>query len=316
MLDVEIWAGRGILSRMDLSLVVLAAGIGSRYEGLKQMDPVGPSGEFIFDYSVHDAIRAGFDRVVFVINAAIEDAFRSRIGGCIARHVAVEYVVQDLSDLPPGFGVPPDRTKPWGTAHAVLATRGVVKGPFGVINADDFYGRESYKILADFLRDSAGQPDRYAMVGFVIRNTVSEHGPVSRGICRVTADGGLAEVVERTGIEKSAGGIRYADDNGQWHALSGDESASMNIWGFKPLFFDALAAEFKMFLDRTGGDLRAEFFLPFAVNSLVLAGKVGVDVLKTTSSWFGITYPADKPRVVDRIQSLVDAGEYPEELFR
>jgi len=304
------------MSRMGLSLVVLAAGTGTRYGGLKQMDPVGPSGEFILDYSVHDATRAGFDRIVFVINAAIEDAFRSRIGGRIARRVPVEYVIQDLADLPPGFEVPPGRTKPWGTAHAVLASRGAVKGPFGVINADDFYGRESYMVLADFLRNSAGAPGRYAMVGFVIGNTVSEHGSVARGICLVAGDGRLAEVVERTGIEKNADGIRYADNNGQWHALSRDESVSMNIWGFKPPFFDALAAEFRMFLDRTGGDPRVEFFVPFVVNNLVSAGKVSVDVLKTTSSWFGITHPADKPRVVERIRSLVDAGEYPEELFR
>ena len=300
---------------MKNTLVVLAAGIGSRYGGLKQMDPVGPSGEFILDYSVYDAIRSGFDRVVFVISRVIEEAFKETMGKRIAQHVDVDYIVQSLTDLPSGFRLPDDRKKPWGTGHAVLACRDAIDGPFAVINADDFYGRNAYAVLADFLRRTAQEPNLYAMVGYTLRNTVSDHGSVARGICSVGTNGELVEVVERTRIEKRDGNIQYAGDDGAWRSLTGDEPASMNFWGFKPSFFDTLKREFASFLEENGFDQKAEFFVPSVVNTLVSEQRGEVQVLKTTSPWFGVTYPDDKARVVTEIQELVEAGEYPPDLW-
>jgi len=300
---------------MRHSLVVLAAGIGSRYGGLKQMDPVGPSGEFILDYSVYDAIRAGFDRVVFVISRAMEEPFKESMGKRIAKHVEVEYVVQSLADVPSGFRLPDNRKKPWGTGHAVLVCRNVVGGPFAVINADDFYGRNSYEVMADFLRGTALEPDHYSMVGYTLRKTVSEHGSVARGICRVGTGDELVEVVERTRIEKQGGDIRYAGADGTWHTLVGDEPASMNFWGFGPSFFDTLQTEFAAFLGQKGADPKAEFFIPSVVNSLISEQRAQVRVLRTSSPWFGVTYPEDKPRVVSEIQTLVEAGDYPSTLW-
>lgn len=294
-----------------ITLVVLAAGIGSRYGGLKQMDPVGPSGEFILDYSVYDALRAGFDKVVFVIRPDIEAPFRETLGERIGRHVEVAYVQQELSSLPPGYGVPPNRVKPWGTGHAVLAARDAVDGPFAVINADDFYGRESYEGLGRFLRDSADDPSRYAMVGFILNNTLSEHGSVARGICSVDATGRLLNVVERVSIRRD--GRRVVCDEQE---LTGNEMASMNMWGFKPSLFDALARDFRSFLDTRRGDLKAEFFIPTVVNDLLVQGSVSVTVLKTPCRWVGVTNREDKPMVVAAIRELIDAGVYPADLWR
>ena len=304
-----------IVARMTNTLAVLAAGIGSRYGGLKQMDPVGPSGEFILDYSVYDAIRAGFDKIVFVVSSAIEEPFKQTIGKRIEEHAEVEYVTQSLADVPAGFRLPPDREKPWGTGHAVLACRDVIDGPFAVINADDFYGAEAYAVLSDFLKNTAPESNLYAMVGYLLGNTVSDHGSVARGICRVDEDDELVEVVERTRIEKENGAIRYADDEGTWHALAGDEQASMNFWGFKQGFMNALTSEFSLFMKEHGADPKAEFFIPSVVNMLLSARRIRVKVLKTTSPWFGVTYPQDKPCVVEAIRGLVDEGKYPLNLW-
>ncbi len=295
---------------MKPTLLVLAAGIGSRYGGLKQMDPVGPSGEFILDYSVYDALRAGFGRVVFVIRADIDEAFRATIGERVARHVPVSYVHQALTDLPDGFHVPPERTKPWGTGQAVLVCRNAIAEPFGVVNADDFYGRDAYRVLAGFLGDTAGAPDAYGMVGFHLRNTLSDHGSVSRGICRTTPDGHLSSVTEYTHIEKRDGGA-YSPDS----PLTGDECVSMNMWAFKPALFPHLQAAFIAFLREQGRTPKAEFFIPTVVNDLMRAGRVTTRVLTTDSTWFGVTNPEDKALVVDRIAALVAAGVYPRSLW-
>ena len=300
---------------MNTTLMVLAAGIGSRYGGLKQMDPVGPGGEFILDYSVYDAIRAGFDRIVFVVSEKIEEAFKATIGERIAKHVTVEYVRQALDDLPQGFTVPEGREKPWGTAHAIYAGRAAVDTPFGVINADDFYGRESYELLAQHLSSTAADATRFAMVGYRLSNTVSLHGSVARGVCQVDEHNRLTDVVERTRIEAHRDSIHYRDARGIWHDISGDARVSMNLWGFKPSFFDALTAEFGPFLEQHGSEPKAEFFAPSVVNTMIKSGQASVDVLSTDSAWFGVTYPDDKPRVITEINALVGAGEYPRSLW-
>ena len=300
---------------MQKTLLILAAGIGSRYGGLKQMDPMGPAGEFIIDYSAFDAVRAGFERIVFLISRRIEADFKATVGARIAKHVAVEYAFQELGDIPPGFVVPPERTKPWGTGHAILSCAAAVRGPFGAVNADDFYGRESYAVLARFLDATAEDPALYAMVGFPLRNTISAYGSVARGICTVRADGTLESVVERTKIEKTDTGCRCLDDHGVWQTLTGDEISSMNMWGFKPSVFEHLRREFSAFMHRSGNDLKAEFFVPTVVNTLMEEQRIRTAVLKTTSSWFGVTYPREKPVVVERLRKLVEAGEYPAPLW-
>lgn len=299
----------------ELTLVVLAAGIGSRYGGLKQMDPVGPSGEFIIDYSIFDALRAGFSRVVFVIRRDIEEAFRATIGSRVERHATVSYARQELADLPPGFALPPERKKPWGTGQAVLAAARDVRGPFGVINADDFYGRSSYAVLSRFLRETADDGARYAMVGFILRNTVSDHGHVARGICQVSPAGLLSTVVERTRIEKRGAAARFLDDAGQWQPLTGDELVSMNMWGFKPSLFDVLRREFPAFLQERGADPKAEFFVPTVVNGMIGRGAATTAVLTTPESWCGVTYPEEKECVAKRIRELVASGVYPPRLW-
>jgi len=295
---------------MRKSLIVLAAGIGRRYGGLKQMEAVGPSGEFIIDYSVYDAVRAGFDRVVFVIRHDIEAPFRETVGARIERRAAVDYVCQELSDVPAGFDVPPQRKKPWGTAHALLACAARVKEPFAVINADDFYGRESYAALAGFLDRTASEENRYAMVGFALRNTLSEHGHVARGICTTDSGGRLETVVELTRIEKTAEGARC-----EGQVLTGDELVSMNLWGFKPSIFTHLGTRFARFLAETGNDPDAEFFIPSVVNELVHAGEAEVAVLSTGSRWFGVTYRQEKLQVEEAVRRLIAAGEYPADLW-
>lgn len=297
------------------SLVVLAAGIGSRYGGLKQMDPMGPSGEFIIDYSAFDAMRAGFDRIVFLISRKIEADFKATVGARIGKHIEVAYAFQDLSAVPEGFSVPAERTKPWGTAHAVLSCAGVVNEPFGVVNADDFYGRDSYAALGRFLEQTAGDDALYAMVGFILRNTISEYGTVARGICSANPDGTLKTVVERTKIEKTATGARFLDDAGQWQPLTGGETVSMNMWGFKPGIFGHLRKEFVKFMNASGKDLKAEFFVPSVVNALMEEGKIRTALLGTTSPWFGVTYAQEKPQVVERIRTLVKEGVYPAQLW-
>jgi hypothetical protein len=300
---------------MNLTLVVLAAGIGNRYGGLKQMDPVGPSGEFLLDYAVYDALRAGFDRVVFVIRRAIAADFDARVGARIARRVDTVCVMQELDMLPPGRTVPPDRTKPWGTAHAVLAARAAVDAPFAVINADDFYGREAYAALAGFLDAPRDDDAHYAMVGYPLRNVLSDHGSVARGICERDTDGNLVSVVERTEIEPAGDGARFRNAAGGWTPLPGGAPTSMNFWGFKPGFFRHLEAGFAAFLAEFGHTQNAEYFVPTEVNRLIREGTARVRVLAADSPWFGVTYAPDKPRVVARIRALIAAGVYPDDLW-
>ena len=290
------------------TLLILAAGMGSRYGGLKQIDAVGPSGETILDFSVYDASRAGFGQIVFVIRRDIEDAFRQSIGARFEQRVPVKYVFQEIDDLPPGFTVPAGRTKPWGTTQAVLAAAEVIHEPFAVINADDFYGQESFQSLSrHLLTESSG----YAMIGFILRNTLSEFGSVARGISAVDENGYLASVVEVTGIERDSGEIKA----GGGIRLSGDEIVSMNMWGFTPRVFDQLRAYFESFLEANSLDQRAECYLPNAVNSLIHSGESRVRVLPTSEAWFGVTYREDRPRVVESIGRLVSSGVYPKRLW-
>jgi len=295
---------------MNKTLLVLAAGIGSRYGGLKQMDPVGPSGEFILDYSVYDAIRAGFNKVVFVIRKDIERDFKAIISSRMEGRIEIDYALQNLDDLPAGYTPPPDRKKPWGTGHATLAAAGVVHEPFAVINADDFYGAASYQRLAGFLDDSAASPTAYAMVGFVLRNTLSDHGRVARGLCTTSAKGLLTSVEELTQIVKTAGGVQCEKG-----ALSGDEIVSMNLWGFKPSFFQHLRREFAAFLAAHGRDAKAEYFVPTVVNTLIQRGAATCAVLETPCKWVGVTYPEEKADVVAVIRGLVERGDYPTSLW-
>ncbi|HUB28089.1 MAG TPA: sugar phosphate nucleotidyltransferase [Terracidiphilus sp.] len=294
------------------TLLVLAAGMGSRYGGLKQIDPVGPGGETIMDYSIYDALRAGFGKIVFVIRKDIDEPFRKNIGSRFARRVPVDYAYQELDSLPPGFTVPAGRTKPWGTTQAVLAAADQLRDPFAAINADDFYGAGSFRALADHLR--ANTPD-YAMVGFILRNTLSDFGSVARGVCQVDARGFLENVIELTNIERDGQGAKSADGAGKVTHLSGDEHVSMNMWGFAPRVLDQLHACFEEFLERHGADLRAECYLPSAINQLVSAGSARVKLLPSADAWFGVTYREDRPRVVESIQQMVRAGVYPERLW-
>lgn len=292
---------------MSLTLVVLAAGMGSRYGGLKQIDPVGPAGETVLDYAVFDALRAGFTRVVFVIRRDFEALFREKVGARYTGRVAVDYVYQSIDALPPGFTPPAGREKPWGTGHAVWCTRDAVRDNFAVINADDFYGRDSFAQLAAFLGARPTGSGEFAIVGFRLANTLSEHGAVARGVCSSAPDGTLASVVERTGIA--------AADVGPGKRYSGEEIVSMNCWGFTPALFGGLERQFREFLAARASDPKAEFYLPGAVSDMIGRGEARVGVLPTDSTWFGVTYREDKPRVEAAIAALVRAGKYPEKLF-
>lgn len=300
------------------ALVVMAAGIGSRYGGLKQIDSVGPSGERIIDYSVFDALRAGFGKVVFVIKRSIEDDFREIIGKGIENHCETTYVCQELGNLPDGQLVPDGRTKPWGTGHATLISKGAIDGPFSVINADDFYGTASFKDLAKHLsglRDSDTVAN-YCMVGYQLRNTVTEHGHVARGVCTLNGDNNLLGIRERTRVQGYGEKARYSEDEGKsWVELPLDSTVSMNLWGFTPSIFENLDNAFRHFL-RCSGNLRTqEFFLPDVVNSLIQANRARVKVIPTKERWVGVTYRRDKPIVKRHIQALVSAGIYPENLW-
>jgi NDP-sugar pyrophosphorylase family protein len=294
------------------ALLVLAAGMGNRYGGLKQIDPVGPGGETLIDYSIYDALRAGFGKVVFVIRKDIEQAFKQAVGVRFEREIAVEYVFQELDRLPQGFSAPAGRTRPWGTLHAVLMASGTIDGPFAVINADDFYGPGSYRMLAHHLQ--SGTSD-YTMVGFVLRNTLSDFGAVSRGVCQIDDNDFLKGIVELTNIERDGVHARNTDSTGRITTLSGDEVVSMNMWGFTPRVFGQFRDYFQKFLRSSGLDFRAESYLPSTVNELVLAGQAGVKVLRTNDSWAGVTYREDHPRVVETIRYLIDRGDYPDRLW-
>lgn len=294
------------------TLLVLAAGMGSRYGGLKQIDPVGPAGETIIDYSIYDALQAGFGKIIFVIRHDIEDAFRESIGRKFEKRAPVEYVFQELDKLPPDFTVPPNRTKPWGTSHAILMAEEAVREPFAAINADDFYGAASYKILHDQL--ISGSSD-YSLMGFVLRNTLSEHGSVSRGVCSCDNSDYLKGVTELTKVEKDGNGAKYVEESGTIHKLSGDEIVSMNMWGFHPSLFAHLRELFLDFLKQRGHEEKSEFYIPSAVNALVNSGKARLKVLRTPDSWFGVTYREDKPRVAAGIRALIARGDYPINLW-
>ncbi len=301
---------------MKPTLVILAAGMGSRYGGLKQVDPVGPSGETIMDYSVFDALRAGFGRVVFVIRRDFEEVFRSTIGAKYAGVIAVDYAFQAAEDLPPGFTVPEARAKPWGTAHAIRAARGAVDTPFAAINADDFYGRDAFRRLGAFLTHvrSDAKP-RFAMVGYRLDQTLSENGSVARGVCQVGADGLLVTVTEMTRLVRVPGGAENREQPDAPVALTGAERVSMNLWGFTPALFGALEARFPAWLQAHADNPKAEWYIPFVVDEMVGEGAAEVEVLPTESAWFGVTYREDKPQVVAAIRALVDAGEYPLKLW-
>lgn len=295
---------------MAFTLVVLAAGMGSRYGGLKQIDPVGPGGETVLDYAVFDAVRAGFTRVVFVIRRDFEELFRAKIGARYAGRVAVDYVFQALDALPAGFAPVAGREKPWGTGHAVWCAREAIRENFAVINADDFYGADSFARLARFLSAPAAADAaaaRFAMVGFRLANTLSEHGVVSRGVSATAADGTLRSIVEHTGIAPA--------DIGAGKKFSGEEIVSMNCWGFTPALFAGLDTQFREFLAARGTEPKAEFYLPAAVSTMIARGEAAVQVLPTDSAWFGVTYREDKPRVQAALAALVAAGRYPEKLW-
>ena len=301
-----------------LTLIVLAAGIGRRYGGIKQLDPVGSHGELIIDYSVYDALHAGFARVVFVINKAIEAEFRDRVGGAIEKQCDTIYVYQSLEDVPAGFQVPPDRRKPWGTAHATLACKGVVHSPFAVINSDDFYGRTAYQALYDYLanaQDCDGAYD-YCMVGYLLENTLTEHGHVARGVCVVDQHNFLVEVRERTRIRMAGSGAEYTEDGEHWVSIPQGSIASLNFWGFTPSLFEELEVRFAQFLARNHERIdKAEFFLPEVVGELIREQKARVRVLPTDERWFGVTYQQDKPGVKQAIDALIRRGVYPEKLW-
>lgn len=300
---------------MKPTLFVLAAGMGSRYGSLKQLDGIGPGGDTIMDYSVYDAIRAGFGRLVFVIRHSFEKEFREKILTKYEGRIPVELVFQELDRLPEGFSCPEGREKPWGTNHAVLMGRDAIREPFAVINADDFYGRNGFEVLARKLMTLEGKQGEYCMVGYRVGNTLSESGGVSRGVCQVDEKHLLTSVVERTGIERTDGTISFRDETGKICTLAEDAPVSMNMWGFTPDYFDYSEELFINFLNAHGQELKSELFIPFVVNDLIRSGRASVEVLDTTARWFGVTYSDDRPGVVAKLRELTEAGEYPTKLF-
>jgi hypothetical protein len=286
--------------------------MGSRYGGLKQIDPVGPAGETIIDYSIFDALRAGFGKLVFVIRKDIEKQFREIVGARFEKRVAVEYVFQSLENIPARFTVPAGRTKPWGTTQAILICADAIHEPFAAINADDFYGAQAFRLLAQHL--SSGGSD-YAMAAFILRQTLSDFGSVARGVCDIGPDGFLKSVVELTRIERDGAGAKNTDPSGRVTRLTGEEAVSMNFWGFTPAVFPALRAAFAAFLEKSGRDPKAECYIPSVVNEWVVSGRARVKVWRTSDPWFGVTYREDRPRVVESIRQLIAKGDYPERLW-
>jgi hypothetical protein len=302
----------------SLTLVVMAAGIGSRYGGLKQIDPVGPSGEVVLDYSVFDALRSGFGRVVFIIRRDIEEAFRERIGRRIERAAETSYVFQALEDLPPGFVLPEGRKKPWGTAHAILRTKEDVSTPFLAINADDYYGRTAFEAMAEYLArvPLGGDTLEFAMVGYRLANTLSEHGTVARGVCAATADGYLVGIRELLKIRSFPDGIKHTENDRDWTPLAPDSWTSMNCWGFTPALFVELERRFPEFLRAHAANItKAEFLIPEVVGDLLGEKRARVRILPTRERWFGVTYPEDRPAFRRAILELVEAGVYPRDLW-
>lgn len=303
---------------MKPTLLVLAAGMGSRYGGLKQMDPMGPNGETVLDYSVYDAIRAGFSRVVFIIREDFAEAFKTEIGAKFADKIEVDYAYQDLNDLPEGYSLPEGRTKPWGTTHAILAARNAINSPFAVINADDFYGSDSFQQITSYFDETAKSTDgvdHYCMVGYKLANTLSDHGTVNRGICS-DKDGFLVDVEEHLDIQVEPDGICRGENLvGDRVEISTSSIASMNFWGFPPSIMQDLERHFIAFLKERGTEMKSESYIPTDVDMMLKSGKADCNILETSSSWFGVTYPQDKEMVVTSVNKLIDQGEYPANLW-
>lgn len=303
----------------DPVLVIMAAGMGSRYGGLKQIDPIDEEGNLIIDFSIYDAIKAGFKKVVFVIKEELEKDFRERIGDRIAAQVEVAYVYQRLQNLPQGFPVPEQRVKPWGTGHAVLSCIDTVDGPFAVINADDYYGAGAFRSIYDFLVQTQEESYRYAMVGYLLENTLTEHGHVARGVCKISNEGNLSEITERTRIEKTASGASFTEDDGKsWTEITKGSIVSMNMWGFHNSILMELQERFHTFLEKEVPEnpLKAEYFLPTVVGQLIKEGKASVKVLRSEDKWYGVTYKEDKEVVIQAIGDLKARGFYPEKLWK
>lgn len=298
---------------MKPTLLILAAGLGSRYGGVKQMDTIGPSGESIIDYSIYDAIRAGFQKVVFVLNAKIIDDFKSIYEPRLKNRIVAEYILQELNDIPASLSYNENRIKPWGTGHAVLVAKKYINEPFAVINADDFYGAEAFKIISQFLSSVENTAATYAMVGFKLKNTLSDHGSVSRGIC-ASKNGFLTDVVERTHIIRQNGMISFNENNNQI-PISGESAVSMNFWGFTPEYFKQTEEEFKHFIQKNANNLQAEFYIPFVLNKLIKDGKASCKVFESNEKWFGVTYKEDKITSIEKIKRLINMGAYPKNLW-
>ncbi len=300
------------------TLVIMAAGMGSRYGGLKQIDPIGRNGEIILHYSVYDAIKAGFDRVIFVIKHEIEEDFKAVIEGKFEDKIKIEYAYQDINNLPEGFSVPEGRVKPWGTGHAVLSCKDMIDGPFAVINADDYYGKETFSLIYDEVtkqKEDCGKYD-FCMVGFKVENTLTENGHVARGVCQTNSAGYLTDIVERTKIAKKDGKIMFTEDDESWTQIPEGSTVSMNCWGFTKDMMKELEDRFASFLEKNKDNaLKCEYFLPFVVDDLLKEGKARVKVLYTTEKWYGVTYKADKEIVVAAVKQKVTDGEYPEKLW-
>lgn len=304
---------------MKPTLVIMAAGMGSRYGGLKQIDPVGPFGEKIIDYSVYDAIKAGFEKVVFIIKEEIFEDFKEAVGSRIEKQVKTEYVFQRLDNVPAGFAVPADRKKPWGTGHAVLSCMEVVHEPFAVINSDDYYGDRAFRLIYEFLTAPKPQDGKlhFCMAGFILRNTLTENGHVARGICGVDKDGFLQEIVERTRIERIGGIVKYTENGEDYFELDENACVSMNCWGFTEEMIGELDRRFAGFLkDNRDNILKAEYFLPSVVDALIKEGRADVKVLKTEDKWYGVTYREDKEKVMAAIREMIAQGKYPERLWK
>lgn len=301
---------------MKPTLLILAAGMGSRYGGLKQIAPVGPNGELIVDYSIYDAIKAGFGRVVFVIRHSFEDTYKEKYGAIYEKHTTIDYAYQEMDSCVSDFQIPPDREKPWGTGHAILVAKDVIDEPFAVINADDFYGAKTFKLMAEFLTTTQNSSNDYCMSGFQLKNTLSEHGTVSRGISQVDRDMSLKNITEHTGIERSNDTIVSSDEQGNKRNLTGDQIVSMNLWGFKPSIFNFLQEQFTCFLKKHGSELKSEFYIPDAVDKLIRKDKVSVKVLPTEEKWFGITYKEDMKIARDTVSKLIQQGVYPDSLWQ
>lgn len=303
-----------------MTLVIMAAGMGSRYGGLKQLDPIGLNGEFILDYSIYDAINAGFDKVVFIIKEENLDLFRDTVGNRIEKNIQVSYVFQsqEIEDIPTHINIPSDRTKPWGTAHAILSCSKIVNEPFAVINADDFYGRESFELLAKFLKksDSKTTNTNFAMIGFVLSNTITENGHVARGVCETDKNGYLTKITERVKIQRNGENIQYENTDESWVTLAEDTTVSMNCWAFTPYIFEEIKNGMPKFLENNNDNLgKAEYFIPSVVENLINKDMCNVKVIPTLSKWYGVTYKEDKEKIVEFIHEMIANKTYPERLW-